>query len=54
MGIIDELKTPSFKVTKSDKILMKYIKENIEYVSYMPISQIAKESNIGEATITRF
>lgn len=54
MGIIDELKTPSFKVTKSDKMLMKYIKENIEYVSYMPISQIAKESNIGEATITRF
>lgn len=54
MGIIDELKTPSFKVTKSDKILMKYIKENIEYVSYMPISQIAKESKIGEATITRF
>ncbi|WP_286317187.1 MurR/RpiR family transcriptional regulator [Romboutsia ilealis] len=54
MGIIDELKTPSFKVTKSDKILMKYIKENIEYISYMPISQIAKESNIGEATITRF
>ena len=54
MGIIDELKTPSFKVTKSDKILIKYIQENIEDVSYMPISQIAKESNIGEATITRF
>ena len=54
MGIIDELKTPSFKVTKSDKILIKYIQDNIEDVSYMPISQIAKESNIGEATITRF
>lgn len=54
MGIIDELRTPSFKVTKSDKILIKYIQENIEDVSYMPISQIAKESNIGEATITRF
>lgn len=54
MGIIDELRTPSFKVTKSDKILIKYIQENIEDVSYMPISKIAKESNIGEATITRF
>ena len=54
MGIIDELRTPSFKVTKSDKILIQYIQENIEDVSYMPISQIAKESNIGEATITRF
>ena len=54
MGIIDKLEKPSFKVTKSDKLLIKYIQENIEDVSYMPISQIAKESNIGEATITRF
>lgn len=54
MGIIEELRLPSFKATKSDKILIKYIQENIEDVSYMPISQIAKESNIGEATITRF
>ncbi|MFR6018348.1 MAG: MurR/RpiR family transcriptional regulator [Paraclostridium sordellii] len=54
MGIIENLESPNFKVTKSDKILIKYIKNNIEDVFYKPISQIAKESNIGEATITRF
>lgn len=54
MGIIENLESPNFKVTKSDKILIGYIKNNIEDVFYKPISQIAKESNIGEATITRF
>ncbi|CEO34821.1 MurR/RpiR family transcriptional regulator [Paraclostridium sordellii] len=54
MGIIENLESQNFKVTKSDKILIEYIKNNIEDVFYKPISQIAKESNIGEATITRF
>ena len=54
MGIIEQLESPNFKATKSDKLLIDYIKNNIEEVSYKPISQIAKESNIGEATITRF
>lgn len=54
MGILENLEVPNFKVTKSDKILIEYIKNNIEDVFYKPISQIAKESNIGEATITRF
>ncbi|MCC0634454.1 MULTISPECIES: MurR/RpiR family transcriptional regulator [Clostridioides] len=54
MSILEQLESPTFKVTKSDKLLIAYIKENIEDVFYKPISQIAKESNIGEATITRF
>lgn len=54
MGILEKLEVPKFKVTKSDKILIEYIKNNIEDVFYKPISQIAKESNIGESTITRF
>ncbi|NMS88791.1 MurR/RpiR family transcriptional regulator [Clostridioides difficile] len=54
MSILEQLESPAFKVTKSDKLLIAYIKENIEDVFYKPISQIAKESNIGEATITRF
>lgn len=54
MGIIEQLESPNFKATKSDKLLINYIKNNIEDVFYKPISQIAKESNIGEATITRF
>ncbi len=54
MSILEKLETPDFKVTKSDKLLIAYIKENLSEVAYKPISQIAKESSIGEATITRF
>lgn len=54
MGILQKLEKPDFKATKSDKVLIEYIKENKKDIAYKPISQIAKESNIGEATITRF
>ena len=54
MSILGQLETPRFKATKSDKQLMSYIKGNIEEVIYKSISEIAKESGIGEATITRF
>lgn len=54
MGILEKLEKPDFKATKSDKVLIEYIKEHKKDIPYKPISQIAKESNIGEATITRF
>lgn len=54
MSILEQLENPNFKATKSDKALIEYIKENLEDVVYKSISQISKESNIGEATITRF
>ncbi|MPQ42663.1 MurR/RpiR family transcriptional regulator [Clostridium tarantellae] len=54
MGILEQLETPNFKATKSDKQLIEYIKKNINEVSYKSISEIAKKSLIGEATITRF
>lgn len=54
MSILEQLENPNFKATKSDKALIEYIKENLENVVYKSISQISKESNIGEATITRF
>lgn len=54
MGILEKLEKPDFKATKSDKVLIEYIKEHKKDIAYKPISQIAKESNIGEATITRF
>lgn len=54
MSILEKLSNPDFKATKSDKLLIEYIKENLEDFAYKPISQIAKENNIGEATITRF
>lgn len=53
-GVLGQLELPQFKATKSDKILMEYIKMNLTEVPSQPISQIAKESGIGEATITRF
>lgn len=54
MSILKQLEEPNFKATKSDRVLIEYIKENIEDVVYKPISQISEESGIGEATITRF
>lgn len=54
MSILDQLEVPNFKATKSDKILISYIKANLNDVCYKSISQLAKEGNIGEATITRF
>lgn len=54
MGILEELNVPTFKVTKSDKVLIDYMKQMLDTVIYKSISQIAKESGIGEATVTRF
>lgn len=54
MEILERLEKPDFKATKSDKILIEYIKNNLLDVAYKSISQIAKENNIGEAKITRF
>ncbi|MDU4911768.1 MurR/RpiR family transcriptional regulator [Clostridium baratii] len=54
MGILSDLEKPSFKVTKSDKLLIEYIKLDLDNFIYKSISEIAKESGIGEATITRF
>ena len=47
MSILKQLEEPNFKATKSDRVLIEYIKENIEDVVYKPISQISKESGIG-------
>ena len=46
MSILKQLEEPNFKATKSDKVLIKYIKENIEDVFYKSISQIAKELSL--------
>ncbi|MBX7360134.1 MurR/RpiR family transcriptional regulator [Clostridium chauvoei] len=54
MNILKQLNFPEFKVTKSDRQLIKYIKENKEAVIYKSISEIANDNNIGEATVTRF
>lgn len=54
MSILEKLSNPDFKASKSDKLIMEYIKENLDDFAYKPISQIAKENNLGEATITRF
>lgn len=54
MSILNELESPNFKVTKSDRIIIDYLKENIEAFCEKTISEIAKDIGLGEATITRF
>lgn len=52
--VLEQLEAPGFRASKSDKKLFVYVKENLEEIPCKPISQMAKESGIGEATITRF
>ena len=54
MSILDKLNNKEIKLSKSHKILLEYIKKNINDVSYKSISEIADESNLSKATITRF
>lgn len=54
MSILEKLNNDEIKLTKSQENLALYMKENINEVAYKSISEIAKESEVGEATITRF
>lgn len=54
MNILSKLNGNKVKFTKSEKLLIQYINKNIEEFSYKSISEIAKESGVGESTITRF
>ncbi len=53
MSIIGNINRPKFRPTKSDKLIMKYVLENIDEIPYMQISTMAKKIGTGEATITR-
>ena len=54
MAILEELNAPTFKTSKSDRVLIHYIQDNIQMVARKTISQLSQESGIGESTITRF
>lgn len=54
MGILSQLDNPNFKTSKSDRQIIEYIRSNSEKIIYMSISEAAKETNTGEATVTRF
>lgn len=54
MSILSQLEKPLFKVTKSDKIILKYLKNNLNEFSFKSITEISQEIEVGEATITRF
>ena len=54
MTILEQLEHPQFKVTKSDGILIDYVRKNKEKFVFKSISEIARESGIAEATVTRF
>lgn len=54
MKILYQLENPSFKVSKSDRILLNYIRENAETFCTKPIATLAVNCGVSEATITRF
>ena len=54
MNILEQLEHPAFKPSKSDCILMNYIRQHGDIFCTSPIAQLAQLSGISEATITRF
>ena len=54
MKILHQLDRPNFKASKSDKILIRYIKEHAEEFCTTPIASLAINCGVSEATITRF
>ena len=54
MKILHQLDKPNFKASKSDKILIKYIKEHADAFCTTPIASLAINCGVSEATITRF
>ncbi len=54
MGILEQLDKPDFRPSKSDRLLIAYIRENAETVACTPIAKLAEAAGVGEATITRF
>jgi DNA-binding MurR/RpiR family transcriptional regulator len=54
MSILEQLDHPEFRPSKSDKLLMAYIKKNAPDVPHTAIAKLAITSGVGEATITRF
>lgn len=54
MGIIEQLEKPGFRPSKSDRILIQYIREHPAEVPYTAIAELAQKSGVGESTITRF
>ena len=54
MKILHQLDKPNFKASKSDKILIRYIKEHAKEFCTTPIASLAINCGVSEATITRF
>jgi len=54
MNILEQLHRPDFKPSKSDRLLMSYLIESAAEAVHLPISEIAQNSGVAEATVTRF
>ncbi len=54
MKILHQLDRPNFRASKSDKILLQYIKEHADLFCTTPIAALALNCGVSEATITRF
>ena len=54
MSILEQLELPAFHPSKSDWILLQYIREHAADVPYTAIARLSELSGVGESTITRF
>lgn len=54
MKILHQLDRPDFRASKSDKLLLRFIKENAPEFCITPIASLAEKCGVSEATITRF
>ena len=54
MNILHQLDRPNFRPSKSDKILINYLKEHAADFCTSPIAVLAEKCGVSEATITRF
>ena len=54
MNILEQLEDPGFRPSKSDRMLMQYIRANAQQVPHLSIARMAEAAGVGESTITRF
>lgn len=54
MKILHQLDRPDFRASKSDKLLLRFIRESAPEFCTTPIASLAEKCGVSEATITRF
>ncbi len=54
MSIIDELKKCLNSLSKKQKIIAKFVVDNVQDLSFLTAKQVARATGVSEATVTRF